>query len=55
MVRDNLYFGTDLMSDWSDIKALDQRDIDGSENVNFVLKAKGDVAIGWTSEVVYYS
>ena len=53
--RDNFYFGTDLMADWSQLKMLDQRDVDGSEFINFVLKAKGDVAIGWTSEVVYYS
>ena len=52
--RDNFYFGTDLMSDWSDLKALDQRENDGSDYVNFILKGKGDVAIGWTNEVVYY-
>jgi hypothetical protein len=52
--RDNFYFGTDAMSDWNDLKALDQRDVDGSEYVNFVLKGKLDVAIGFTSEVVHY-
>ena len=52
--RDNFYFGTDAMADWNDIKALDQRDVDGSEYVNFVLKGKLDVAIGFTSEVVHY-
>ena len=54
-MRDNFYFGTDLMSDWTQLKILDQRDVDGSENVNIIIKGKGDVAIGWTSEVVYYS
>lgn len=52
--RDNFYFGTDAMADWNDIKALDQREVDGSEYVNFVLKGKLDVAIGFTSEVVHY-
>lgn len=54
-LRDNFYFGTDLMADWAQLKMLDQRDVDGSENINFVLKAKGDVAIGWTTEVVDYA
>ena len=54
-LRDNFYFGTDLMSDWTDINILDQRQIDGSDFVNFVMKAKADVAIGWTQEVVYYA
>ena len=54
-LRDNFYFGTDLMSDWVDLKALDQREVTGDEYVNFIMKAKGDVAIGWTTEVVYYS
>lgn len=54
-MRDNFYFGTDLMSDYVTLKALDQRDVDGSEYVNWVLKCKGDVALGWSSEIVYYS
>lgn len=54
-MRDNFYFGTDLMSDWTAIKMLDQRDVDGSEFVNIVMKGKADVAIGFTQEVVYYS
>lgn len=52
--RDNFYFGTDLMADWNDLKMLDQRVVNGDEYINFILKAKGDVAIGWTNEVVYY-
>ena len=43
------------MSDYTQLKALDQRDVDGSEYVNWVLKGKGDVAIGWTTEIVYYT
>ena len=53
--RSNFYFATDAMSDWADIKLLDQRDIDGSEFVNFVMKAKADVNIGFRNEVVYYT
>jgi hypothetical protein len=53
--RDNFYFATDLLSDWNDIRLLDQREIDGSDNLHFVLKAKADVQIGFTDEVVYYA
>ena len=54
-LRDNFYFGTDLMSDWVQLKALDQRDVNGDEYINFIMKGKADVAIGWTTEIVYYT
>ena len=52
--RDNFYVGTDLVSDFNEIKLLDQRENDGSDKVNFVLKAKVDVAIAYPGEVVWY-
>jgi len=53
--RKNFYVATDLESDLTQIRLLDQRDVDGSEKVNFVLRAKIDVQIAEFSEVVYYS
>lgn len=53
--RDNFYVGTDLQSDFNEIKLLDQRETVGDDKVNFVLKAKVDVAIAYPSEVVFYS
>lgn len=52
--RDNFYVGTDLTADFNEIKLLDQRENDGSDKVNFVLKAKIDVAIAYPAEVVWY-
>ena len=53
--RKNFYVATDLESDMNQIKVLDQRDVDGSEKVNFVLRAKIDVAIAYPCEVVWYT
>jgi hypothetical protein len=53
--KKNFYIATDLESDLNQIKLLDQRDVDGSEKVNFVLRAKIDVAIAYPCEVVWYN
>lgn len=53
--RANFYVGTDLESDFNEIKMLDQRENDGSDKVNFVMKAKVDVAIAYPCEVVWYT
>jgi len=52
--RDNFYVGTDLQSDFNEIKLLDQRETSGDDSVRFVMKAKIDVAIAYPSEVVWY-
>lgn len=52
--RDNFYVGTDLESDFNEIKLLDQRETVGDDKVNFVMKAKIDVAIAYPNEVVWY-
>lgn len=53
--RDNFYVATDLESDFNEIKMLDQRENDGSDKINFVMKAKIDVAIAYPTEVVWYT
>ena len=51
--RKNYYLATDLTSDFNDVKILDMRDLDGSDNIRFKLAAKFDVNIGWVTETVY--
>ena len=53
--RDNFYFGTDIMSDMNDVRILDMRDLDGSDNLRFKFAASFDVQIGWVDETVLYS
>jgi hypothetical protein len=53
--RDNFYVGTDLESDFNEIKAIDMRNTTGDESVRFIMKWKLDVAIAYPSEVVYYN
>ena len=51
----NLFFGTSLMSDWNEVKVLDMADLDGSQNVRFVMRYNAGVNYAYGSEVVYYS
>ena len=48
----NLFFGTDLVSDTTQVKMLDMSPLDGSENLRFVAKFTGGVQVGIGSEVV---
>lgn len=51
----NLWFGTSLMSDFNQVRLIDMSEIDGSENVRYVLRCKGAVQYGIGSEIVYYT
>ena len=37
-LKDNLYFGTGLMSDQQELKVLSMADLDGSQNVRFIMR-----------------
>lgn len=50
----NLWFGTGLMGDTNEVKVLDQADIDGSQNVKFVMRFTAGVQYGIGAEIVYY-
>lgn len=52
--KENLWFGTGLMSDFNSVKVLDQAEIDGSENVKFVMRWTAGVQYGIGAEIVYY-
>ena len=51
----NLYFGTDLISDQTEIKMLDMSALDGSDNIRIVAKFSGSVQVGIGAEVVVVS
>lgn len=51
----NLFFGTSLMSDWNEVKVLDMADLDGSQNVRFVMRYTANVNYAYGAEVVYYT
>jgi len=51
----NLFFGTDLVSDTTQVKMLDMSPLDGSENLRFVAKYSGGVQVGIGADVVHQS
>jgi hypothetical protein len=53
--RDNFYVGTDLESDFNEIRMLDMRQTTGDEAIRFIMKCKLDVAVAYPKEVVYYN
>ena len=50
----NFYVGTDLNSNFNEIKIIDMRETTGDDSVRFILKGKLDVAIAYPAEVVFY-
>ena len=51
----NLFFGTSLMSDWNEVKVLDMADLDGSQNVRFIMRYTAAVQYAYGAEIVLYS
>jgi len=49
----NLFFGTDLVSDSTEIRVLDMSDLDGSNNVRMVAKYTGGVQHGTGADIVW--
>jgi hypothetical protein len=50
----NLFFGTGLFSDWAEMKIIDMADIDGSQNVRFVMRMTAGVQYNFVEEIVTY-
>jgi len=50
----NLFFGTGLMSDQNEVRLIDMGDIDGSQNVRFVMRYTAGVEYGIAADIVYY-
>lgn len=53
--KENLVFGTSLMSDLNEVKVIDMENIDGSDNVRFIMKMKAGVQYAYGADVVYYA
>ena len=53
-LKDNLYFGTGLMSDMTEVKVIDMADIDGSQNCRVVMRLSAGVQYGIVEDIVTY-
>lgn len=53
-LKTNLFFGTGLLSDETEVKLIDQADIDGSMNVRLVMRFTAGVQYGNVSDIVTY-
>ena len=52
--NDNLWFGTNVLSDWNEVRLLDQAMVDGSDNVHVVMKFAAGIQIASPEDVVTY-
>ena len=52
--KSNLFFGTGLLSDHNEVKVLDMADLDGSQNVRFVMRFTAGVQYGIVDDIVLY-
>jgi hypothetical protein len=52
--KDNLYFGTSLLSDMTEVKVIDLADIDGSQNVRVIMRLSAGVQYGVVQDIVTY-
>jgi hypothetical protein len=53
--KSNLFFGTGLLSDHNLVKTLDMQDLDGSQNVRFIMRYTAGVQYGIGSDIVLYT
>jgi hypothetical protein len=53
--KDNLHFGTGLLSDTQMAKVLDMSDLDGSDNIRIIMKMTGGVQYGISEDIVLYA
>ena len=53
--RSNLFFGTGLLSNLNEVRVLDMQDLDGSQNVRFVMRMTAGVQFGVAEDVVLYA
>ena len=52
--KDNLWFGTGLLSDSQEVKVLDMSDLDGSQNVRVIMRFTAGVQYGVSEDIVAY-
>ena len=52
--KDNLWFGTGLLSDHQEVKLIDLAEIDGSMNIRVVMRFTAGVQYGFAGDIVTY-
>tara|TARA_R110002167_G_scaffold70240_3_gene197775 strand:+ start:9564 stop:10472 length:909 start_codon:yes stop_codon:yes gene_type:complete len=52
--KSNLFFGTGLLSDHNEVKVLDMADLDGSQNVRFIMRYTAGVQYAVVEDIVSY-
>jgi len=53
--KSNMFFATDLEGDLTEVKLLDQTMVDGSDNVNLVMKFNAGVGFSTGADIVLYA
>tara|TARA_R100000664_G_C2718543_1_gene112782 strand:+ start:32 stop:961 length:930 start_codon:yes stop_codon:yes gene_type:complete len=53
--KSNLFWGTGLLSDYTEVRFLDMADKDGSSNVRVIMRWTAGCQIGVGADIVYYS
>jgi hypothetical protein len=53
--KGNLFFGTGLLADQNEVKVLDMADLDGSQNVRFIMRYTAAVQYGNVTDIVLYA
>jgi hypothetical protein len=53
-LKENLYFGTSLLSDLNEVKVLDMADLDGSMNVRIIMRMAAGAQYGAIEDIVTY-
>ena len=52
--KSNLFFGTGLLSDHNEVKVLDMADLDGSQNVRFIMRYTAGVQYAAVEDITTY-
>lgn len=52
--KDNLHFGTGLLSDHQEVKVLDMSQLDGSQNIRIIMRFTAGVQYGVVEDIVTY-
>ena len=52
--KDNLFFGTGLLSDHNEVKILDMADLDGSQNCRVIMRFTSGIQYGVVEDIVTY-
>jgi hypothetical protein len=52
--KENLFFGTGLLSDQNEVKLLDMSNLDGSDNCRIIMRMTAGVQYGNVTDIVTY-